>query len=51
MIENITERHPMKKILEPQDVAGMAEFLLSEKAGSISGQVFEMDYGIVSFKI
>lgn len=51
MIENITERHPMKKFLEPKDVAGMAEFLLSEKSGSISGQVFEMDYGIVSFKI
>ncbi|WP_298895429.1 SDR family oxidoreductase [uncultured Psychroserpens sp.] len=51
MIENITERHPMKKFLQPKDVAGMAEFLLSEKANSISGQVFEMDYGIVSFKI
>ena len=51
MIENITERHPMKKFLEPKDVAGMAEFLLSEKASSISGQVFEMDCGIVSFKI
>ena len=51
MIENITERHPMKKFLEPSDVAGMAEFLLSEKSGSISGQIFEMDCGIVSFKI
>ena len=51
MIENITERHPMKKFLKPEDVAGMAEFLLSEKASSISGQVFEMDCGIVSFKI
>lgn len=51
MIESITERHPMKKILEPSEVAGMAEFLLSEKSGAISGQVFEMDYGIVSFKI
>jgi NAD(P)-dependent dehydrogenase (short-subunit alcohol dehydrogenase family) len=51
MIENITERHPMKKFLEPQDVASMAEFLLSEKSSSISGQIFEMDYGIVTFKI
>lgn len=51
MIENITERHPMKKFLQPKDVAGMAEFLLSEKSSSISGQVFEMDCGIVSFKI
>lgn len=51
MIENIKERHPMKAYLEPEEVAGMAEFLLSEKSKSISGQVFEMDCGIVSFKI
>ncbi|NNK27213.1 MAG: SDR family oxidoreductase, partial [Flavobacteriaceae bacterium] len=51
MIENITERHPLKKFLEPEEVASMAEFLLSEKASSISGQVFEMDCGIVTFKI
>lgn len=51
MIENITERHPMKKLLQPKDVAELAAFLLSEKSNSISGQVFEMDCGIVSFKI
>ncbi len=51
MIESIAERHPMKKFLKPEDVAGMATFLLSKKAGSISGQVFKMDCGIVSFKI
>lgn len=51
MIENIKERHPLKKYLNPDEVAGMAEFLLSEKTASISGQVFEMDCGIVTFKI
>lgn len=51
MIENITERHPLKKFLKPDEVAAMAEFLLSEKAASISGQTFEMDCGIVTFKI
>ncbi len=51
MIENITERHPLKKYLKPKEVADMAAFLLSEKASSMSGQVFEMDCGIVSFKI
>ncbi len=51
MIENITERHPLKKFLSPQEVAHMVEFLLSENSASISGQVFEMDCGIVSFKI
>jgi 3-oxoacyl-[acyl-carrier protein] reductase len=51
MIENITERHPLKKFLKPEEVADMAEFLLSEKSASISGQVFEMDCGIVTFKL
>jgi len=51
MIENMNERHPLKKYLEPQEVADMAAFLLSNKAASLSGQVFEMDCGIVSFKL
>lgn len=51
MVEKITERHPLKKFLEPDEVSEMALFLLSEKAASMSGQVFEMDCGIVSFKI
>jgi 3-oxoacyl-[acyl-carrier protein] reductase len=51
MKENMIERHPMKGYLDPEEVAGMAKFLMSDSAKSISGQVFEMDYGIVSFKI
>lgn len=51
MKENMIERHPMKGYLKPEEVASMANFLISEHAKSISGQIFEMDYGIVSFKI
>jgi 3-oxoacyl-[acyl-carrier protein] reductase len=51
MKENMTERHPMKGYLKPEEVAEMANFLISEKAKSISGQTFEMDYGIATFKI
>ncbi|WP_048331448.1 SDR family NAD(P)-dependent oxidoreductase [Bizionia psychrotolerans] len=51
MIENITERHPLKKYLNPTEVASMASFLLSDQAASISGQIFGMDCGIVSLKI
>ena len=51
MIQNITDRHPLKKFLSPDEVAEMAQFLLSDNAASISGQIFEMDCGIVSFKI
>lgn len=51
MKENMVERHPMKGYLKPEEVASMANYLISDQARSISGQVFEMDYGIVSFKI
>jgi NAD(P)-dependent dehydrogenase (short-subunit alcohol dehydrogenase family) len=51
MIDAITDRHPLKKFLNPQEVAEMAVFLISDKAASLSGQVIEMDCGIVSFKI
>ncbi len=49
--ESMMERHPMKNYLKPEEVASMANYLISENAKSISGQVFEMDYGIVTFKI
>jgi len=51
MKDNIVDRHPLKKYLVPQEVADMAEFLISEKADSISGQIFNLDCGIVSLKI
>tara|TARA_B110000091_G_scaffold181836_1_gene199494 strand:+ start:1720 stop:2403 length:684 start_codon:yes stop_codon:yes gene_type:complete len=51
MIDSITERHPLKKFLAPAEVADMATFLTSDSASSISGQIFQMDCGIVSFKI
>lgn len=51
MKETITDRHPLKKFLNPQEVAAMAAFLISDQASALSGQIFEMDCGIVSFKI
>ena len=51
VIENMIERHPLKKILDPEDVAKMAKFLISKDASAISGQTFNLDAGIVSFKI
>ena len=50
IIENMIERHPLKKILSSREVAKMASFLISNDASSISGQIFNMDAGIVSFK-
>ena len=51
MKENMVERHPMKNYLKPDEVANMANFLISENAKSISGQIFQMDYGLVTFKM
>ncbi|SNR37431.1 SDR family NAD(P)-dependent oxidoreductase [Lutibacter flavus] len=50
MKEAIAERHPLKKYLIPQEVADMADFLISEKSGSMSGQIISLDCGIVTFK-
>ncbi|MFD1316551.1 SDR family NAD(P)-dependent oxidoreductase [Namhaeicola litoreus] len=50
MMEKMIERHPLKKILDPEEVASMANYLSSPIAKSISGQVIEMDCGIVNLK-
>jgi enoyl-[acyl-carrier-protein] reductase (NADH) len=43
------DRTPPKGYLKLQKL-NMANFLISENAKSISGQIFEMDYGIVTLK-
>ncbi len=44
-------RHPLKKTGTPGNIADMAEFLLSDKGGWISGQVFHVDGGMSSLKV
>jgi NAD(P)-dependent dehydrogenase (short-subunit alcohol dehydrogenase family) len=44
--ERAAERHPLKKVGQPQDIAQMAQFLLSENASWISGQIFHVDGGM-----
>ena len=51
MKEVIAEKHPLKRYLNTNDVAAMADFLISEKSSAISGQIFNLDCGIVTFKI
>jgi enoyl-[acyl-carrier-protein] reductase (NADH) len=43
-------RHPLKKTGTTQNIANMAEFLLSGKSSWISGQVFHVDGGMSSLK-
>ncbi len=45
------QRHPLKRIGSPVDIAHMAEFLLSEKSSWITGQILHLDGGMSSLKI
>ncbi|MGA9270479.1 MAG: SDR family oxidoreductase [Lutimonas sp.] len=49
--EKMKERHPLKKILDPSEVAELAVYLLSTGSGSITGQVLKMDAGMLSVKV
>ena len=50
MVNKMIERHPLKRILQPRDVAEMASFLVSEKAQAMTGQIINIDAGLVSVK-
>lgn len=45
------QRHPLKKIGKPEDLANLAEFLLSEKSSWITGQVLHADGGMSTVKV
>jgi NAD(P)-dependent dehydrogenase (short-subunit alcohol dehydrogenase family) len=44
-------RHPLKKTGTPEDIADMAEFLLSSKGSWITGQIFHIDGGMSALKV
>lgn len=45
------ERHPLKKIGRPEDIAELTSFLLSPKSSWITGQVIGIDGGMSSIKM
>ncbi|WP_026967182.1 SDR family NAD(P)-dependent oxidoreductase [Algoriphagus terrigena] len=45
------QRHPLKRIGSPDDLADLAEFLILEKSSWITGQVFHVDGGMSSLKL
>lgn len=44
--EKSSERHPLKRFGQPEDIAQMASFLLSEKSSWMSGQILHVDGGM-----
>jgi len=44
-------KHPLKRIGTPEDIANMAEFLLSDKSSWMTGQIMHVDGGMSSLKI
>jgi len=49
--EKSAERHPLKRVGTPEDIAQMAAFLLSDKSSWITGQVFGVDGGMGNLSI
>lgn len=50
-IEANGQRHPMKRIGSPEDIAEATCFLLSDKSSWITGQILHVDGGMSSLKI
>ena len=45
------QRHPLRRIGQPGDIAGLALFLLSEQGSWMSGQVIGMDGGLSKLRV
>lgn len=44
------ERHPLKRIGDPQEIAGFAQHLLSDEGSWVTGQIFYIDGGMSSIR-
>lgn len=49
--DSLSQKHPLKKILTPEEIAATALFLLSDKSSGITGQVIGVDAGLSTLKI
>lgn len=50
-IDANAQRHPLKKIGKPNEIAAAAAFLLTDKASWITGQILHIDGGISTIKL
>ncbi len=49
--EKMSERHPLKRFGQPEDIGAIASFLLSDKASWITGQILGVDGGISTLNL
>lgn len=49
--EKMAERHPLKRVGTPEDIASVAAFLLSDQSTWITGQIIGVDGGISTLNI
>lgn len=45
------ERHPLKRIGSPQEIAGLAHLLLSDEGSWMTGQILQVDGGMSSIRV
>lgn len=50
-LEASEKRHPLRRIGKPEDVAGAVQFLLSDQASWITGQIIHVDGGMSSLRM
>lgn len=44
------DRHPLKKVGQPEDIAEMGHYLLSQKSAWVTGQIFKVDGGMSAIR-
>lgn len=49
--EKMAERHPLKRVGTPEDMAQLAQFLLSDNSSWITGQIIGVDGGLSTLNI
>ena len=51
VINKLKQKHPLKNILDPQDLADMAAYLIGPSGKNITGQILHIDAGLSTLKL